>query len=79
MNEMIKLLIKNIDNRHKDRASDGEVYKQLAMYLRALGKIMNIKTLLIEISKWVSTKRKVYNEAVLLFNLKKGNSNHQNS
>ncbi len=34
MNSIIKLLIKNIDDRQKDRTSDGEVYKQLTMHLR---------------------------------------------
>jgi hypothetical protein len=78
MNSIIKLLIKNIDDRQKDRTSDGEVYKQLTMHLRALGKIETIKTLLIEISKWVAIKRKIYNEAVLLFNLKKVNIGSSN-
>ncbi len=77
MSAMIRLLIKNIENRQRDRPSDGEVYKQLTMYLRALGRIETIKSLLIEISKWISIKRKVYNEAVLLFNLKKGGGNNQ--
>jgi hypothetical protein len=77
MSVMIKLLIKNIENRQRDRPSDGEVYKQLTMYLRVLGRIETIKSLLIEISKWISIKRKVYNEAVLLFNLKKGGGNNQ--
>jgi hypothetical protein len=78
MNSIIKLLIKNIDDRQKDRTSEGEVYKQLTMHLRALGKIETIKTLLIEISKWVAIKRKIYNEAVLLFNLKKVNISSSN-
>jgi hypothetical protein len=79
LNSMIKLLIKNIDDRQKDRTSDGEVYKQLTMHLRALGKIESIKMLLIEISKWVAIKRKIYNEAVLLFNLKKVTINNPNT
>jgi len=66
-NTILRLMLKNIEDRHKDKSLKYcEIYKQLVMHLRTI-KITTFNQFLAEISRWVDSKRKVYNEAKILF------------